>query len=432
MERKYQVFISSTFEDLKEERKEVIQALLEMDCIPTGMEMFQASDNSQWELIKNVISSCDYYIVIIAGRYCTIHETTKKSYTQMEYEYASSINIPIIAFLYKNPEDLPANKTEKSRKNQKKLEEFREFAKKKMVRYWTNSSELSSIVSRAMYATFRSHPRKGWIRNDDPIVGIDNALIKETIKQIQELNRQIKSNNNLEITKKEQCSIDYNKKNAEDFWNKYYVYKSSLSNSKKDKIIIDYKVCLGDFYLDIIKEIFNIILTPGIESFADFFKFILKPDFVKIYFESKKEDIMRIIQHNKSSYFSVFESDLFGCFCLNFCENLCNKITLLYGNYEKYNIGKEEFFNSVLFELGGIFTGNCLTRFSEIIYQNIFIKKYGFDKYIFENDFFEDNNQYLICQLSDSNKKGEMFINSYLILKVEYIKIIFDILGFYM
>ena len=83
MERKYQIFISSTFEDLKEERKEVTQALLEMDCIPTGMEMFQASDDNQWELIKSVISSCDYYIVIIAGRYGSVHPITKKSYTQM-------------------------------------------------------------------------------------------------------------------------------------------------------------------------------------------------------------------------------------------------------------------------------------------------------------------------------------------------------------
>lgn len=38
---KYQVFVSSTFEDLKDERKEITQAILESDCIPVGMEMFQ-------------------------------------------------------------------------------------------------------------------------------------------------------------------------------------------------------------------------------------------------------------------------------------------------------------------------------------------------------------------------------------------------------
>ena len=87
MNKKYQVFISSTFTDLKDERKEITRVLLEMDCIPTGMEMFQASDDNQWQVIKRVISLCDYYLVIIAGRYGSVHPKTKKSYTQMEYEY---------------------------------------------------------------------------------------------------------------------------------------------------------------------------------------------------------------------------------------------------------------------------------------------------------------------------------------------------------
>ena len=62
--KKYQVFVSSTYEDLKEERKEVMQALLELDCIPSGMELFPAADDDQWTLIKRVINECDYYIVI--------------------------------------------------------------------------------------------------------------------------------------------------------------------------------------------------------------------------------------------------------------------------------------------------------------------------------------------------------------------------------
>ena len=40
MDKRYQVFISSTFEDLQEERRQVMQALLALDCIPTGMELF--------------------------------------------------------------------------------------------------------------------------------------------------------------------------------------------------------------------------------------------------------------------------------------------------------------------------------------------------------------------------------------------------------
>lgn len=52
MDKRYQIFVSSTYADLKEERRRVIQALMEMDCIPSGMELFPAADEEQWEFIK--------------------------------------------------------------------------------------------------------------------------------------------------------------------------------------------------------------------------------------------------------------------------------------------------------------------------------------------------------------------------------------------
>src|ERR1700730_2626217 len=69
MNKRYQVFVSSTYDDLREERSEVMRALLELDCIPSGMELFPAADEDQWTLIKEVIDDCDYYVVIIGGRY---------------------------------------------------------------------------------------------------------------------------------------------------------------------------------------------------------------------------------------------------------------------------------------------------------------------------------------------------------------------------
>jgi hypothetical protein len=61
MEKRYQVFVSSTYEDLKVERQEVMHALLEQECIPSGMELFPAASEDQWTLIKEVIDDCDYY-----------------------------------------------------------------------------------------------------------------------------------------------------------------------------------------------------------------------------------------------------------------------------------------------------------------------------------------------------------------------------------
>ena len=69
MKKKYQVFISSTYTDLKQERMAVTQCLLDNDCIPVGMEQFPASGMSQMDYIKKMLDDCDYYILILAGRY---------------------------------------------------------------------------------------------------------------------------------------------------------------------------------------------------------------------------------------------------------------------------------------------------------------------------------------------------------------------------
>src|SRR5438094_150886 len=113
MDKRYQVFVSSTYEDLREARQEVMQALLELDCIPAGMELFPAANDDQWTLISRVIDDCDYYIVVIGGRYGSIG-SGGISYTQMEYEYAVSQGKPVIAFLHKDPGSLPTSKSEKT------------------------------------------------------------------------------------------------------------------------------------------------------------------------------------------------------------------------------------------------------------------------------------------------------------------------------
>ncbi len=130
MDKRYQVFVSSTYKDLLEDRQEVMQALLELDCIPAGMELFPAADDDQWTLIKRVIDDCDYYIVIIGGRYGSIGPE-EKSFTQLEYEYALAQEKPVIAFLHKEPGKLPADDTEKDPEKVQKLKDFRNLAEQR-------------------------------------------------------------------------------------------------------------------------------------------------------------------------------------------------------------------------------------------------------------------------------------------------------------
>jgi len=164
MEKKYQVFVSSTYKDLVKEREEVMQALLEMDCIPVGMELFPAADDEQWTLIKGLISDCDYYVLIVGGRYGSVHPESGRSYTQMEYEYAVKQNIPTISFLPKNPDDIPTGKTDKTDSGSDNLKKFKNLVQTKMCQFWTDPNDLGSKVSRSLLKLIKSKPRPGWVK----------------------------------------------------------------------------------------------------------------------------------------------------------------------------------------------------------------------------------------------------------------------------
>ena len=101
MDKRYQIFVSSTFADLQQERQAVMQALLSLDHFPAGMELFPASDEDQWALIKGVIDDSDYYVLVIGGRYGSTADDGI-SYTEMEFEYAKATKKPILAFIHQN------------------------------------------------------------------------------------------------------------------------------------------------------------------------------------------------------------------------------------------------------------------------------------------------------------------------------------------
>lgn len=187
MDKRYQVFISSTYSDLQEERKKIIQVLLEMDCIPAGMELFPAADEDQLEFIKRIIDDCDYYLLVIGGRYGSL---TKEgiSYTEKEYDYAISKNIPVIALVHSNPNMIPIGKSETDPDLLKKLNEFRNKVKSgRIVKEWNSIYDLPGIVSISLQKTIKSYPAVGWVRADlvpntnvyRQMVDLQNKMIEE-------------------------------------------------------------------------------------------------------------------------------------------------------------------------------------------------------------------------------------------------------------
>lgn len=182
MNKKYTVFLSSTYDDLREERREVIQSLLELNCIPCGMENFPADDDEQFEFIKSVIDECDYFVLIIAGRYGSITKNGK-SFTEMEYRYAVQKGIPVLAFIHNNIGTVSFEKSEKDEKSRKKLDAFIEYVSNgKMVKFWNGKEDLAGKVSRTMVSAINLHPAKGWIRGDSSMSIIPGTFAGESLE----------------------------------------------------------------------------------------------------------------------------------------------------------------------------------------------------------------------------------------------------------
>ena len=166
MEKRYQVFISSTFVDLKDERQATLKAILEINQMPAGMELFPATDDSAWQLICEVIDNSDYYILIVGGRYGSLDETGL-GYTEKEYDYALAIKKPVIALLHENPDNLARERTETDNSAWERLKRFRaKVEKKHTCVYWRTAEDLKAKVIVGLIAAAKRHPAVGWVRAD--------------------------------------------------------------------------------------------------------------------------------------------------------------------------------------------------------------------------------------------------------------------------
>ena len=208
MERKYQVFISSTYEDLKTERQAAISCLLDMNCIPVGMEQFPASSLSQWEYIKKMIDMSDYYLLIVAGKYGSIDPEENISYTEKEYRYSIHKKMPILAFLHKNIDSLPAIKVGATDEERERVKNFHNTVKEagRLVDFYSNEDELKYKIAMAMPKIINDAPMPGWVRADQAEKAIATAGDTDGSRDLQ---RQLEKIQNTILEKVEQTQMKW-------------------------------------------------------------------------------------------------------------------------------------------------------------------------------------------------------------------------------
>jgi hypothetical protein len=239
MDKRYQVFVSSTYADLKDERNKVIQTLMEMDCIPAGMELFPAMDEDQFEFIKKIIDDCDYYLLIIGARYGSIDEKDGLSYTEKEYRYAVDKGMKIIALVHGEPDQVPSGKTDKDPELEGKLSEFRRVVcTDRLVKYWTSAELLPGLVALSLQKTIKTYPAVGWVRGDTIT---SNEVLTDLLS--------LKQENELLRKEVEQLSArpKYNIENIAGLDSSYILRGEGL-NSSGIKIVVTKDTTFGQIY----------------------------------------------------------------------------------------------------------------------------------------------------------------------------------------
>lgn len=192
MNKKLQVFVSSTYTDLIEERQAAVEAILDTGHIPAGMELFKAG-KSQMKTICKWIDESDVYMLILGGRYGSIEEESGLSYTELEYKYALSKNMPVFALVLED--SLLFTKAASMGKdvifeknNGNKYEVFKDFVKKQIVHFISNKDQISGKIHSQLNDLLddADYNLIGWIRYNDKnftMIETDNTHMNTVLKE---------------------------------------------------------------------------------------------------------------------------------------------------------------------------------------------------------------------------------------------------------
>lgn len=183
MEKKLQVFVSSTYTDLKEERQAAVEAILDAGHIPAGMELFKAGNESQLKTIYKWIDESDVYMLILGGRYGSVESNSDKSYTQLEYEYALNKNIPVFAVVLSesfltSKINLLGLSDVMEQKVPDKYRSFKSLVMSKIIRMVDDCKDIKLTIHSTLFEFINNYNLIGWTK------GINNENNIEKISSL--------------------------------------------------------------------------------------------------------------------------------------------------------------------------------------------------------------------------------------------------------
>jgi len=101
---KLRIFVSSTMEDLQNERWAVVQRLEAMGFEAVNAETISPNGGTSWDVIAQRMRECHVFLLILGERYGWAPKTGygaggQKSVTHLEFDYAKTLGLPVLPFL---------------------------------------------------------------------------------------------------------------------------------------------------------------------------------------------------------------------------------------------------------------------------------------------------------------------------------------------
>lgn len=166
----YTAFISSTFNNLKEAREQVINSLLDLGVFPIAMEHFTVPTNEGFSAIEKLIDAADFFIMIMGKDYGSC-DGAGISWSEREYDYVIEKGKPILAIKFNELNLISNGKLEDLDEQEAKQVEFSK--KIELASVASSESNIKDFVSQFYSKNFSKF--LGWSRNKSKSM-IENEL----------------------------------------------------------------------------------------------------------------------------------------------------------------------------------------------------------------------------------------------------------------
>ncbi|WP_312316700.1 DUF4062 domain-containing protein [Acinetobacter variabilis] len=162
LDKRYQVFISTSGAEMQPERIILSQTLVGMGFFSWGLEQRTPLNTA---FARRQIDDCDYVVILLGSQYGE-QSVSGVGYMHLEYIYAVTKQKPIIVFMHEDPASRDPSLHDTKPELQEKFKEFRQLLQQEadQVFCYRTLRDLEMAVRLNMPQMLERYPVSGWVR----------------------------------------------------------------------------------------------------------------------------------------------------------------------------------------------------------------------------------------------------------------------------